>query len=184
MQSVFSAASTAMSRLCTAASIGSSASTGGTASLLDETSPPGGASNCVCCARLSKFFCALCLSRSSRKIKTPDPTNIMIRTIVRQWITDFFFCDHTHSCQVFLFTRIISFFQKPCNGTKLYRAGNQSSSHIGGECLIDELLQRLRLLLFRDGADDGLTHDVAAAVDHIGGGISKDVGSKLSRLTI
>lgn len=49
MQSVFSAASTAMSRLCTAASISSSASTGGTASLLDETSPPGGASLCLLC---------------------------------------------------------------------------------------------------------------------------------------
>ena len=61
---------------------------------------------------------------------------------------------------------------------------NLGSAHIGGERLLDELLQRLRLLLFRDGAYDGFTHDIAAAVDHIGGGISKDVGSKLSRLTI
>ena len=61
---------------------------------------------------------------------------------------------------------------------------NLGSAHIGGERLVDELLQRLRLLLFRDGAYDGFTHDIAAAVDHIGGGISKDVGSKLSRLTI
>ena len=58
------------------------------------------------------------------------------------------------------------------------------SAHIGGKSLIDELLQRLRLLLFRDGAYDGFTHDIAAAVDHIGGGIGKDVGGKLSRLTI
>ncbi|CAN4019464.1 Glutathione import ATP-binding protein GsiA, partial [Dysosmobacter welbionis] len=58
------------------------------------------------------------------------------------------------------------------------------STHIGGERLIDELLQCLRLLLFRDGAYDGFTHDIAAAVDHIGGGIGKDVGGKLSRLTI
>ena len=61
---------------------------------------------------------------------------------------------------------------------------NLGSAHIGGEHLIDELLQRLRLLLFRDGAYDGFTHDIGVAVDHIGGGISKDVGSKLSRLTI
>ncbi len=47
-----------------------------------------------------------------------------------------------------------------------------------------ELLQRLRLLLFRDGAYDGFTHDIAVAVNHIGGGIGKDVGGKLSRLTI
>ena len=58
------------------------------------------------------------------------------------------------------------------------------SAHIGGKSLIDELLQRLRLLLFRDGSYDGFTHDIAVAVNHIGGGISKDVGSKLSRLTI
>ena len=61
---------------------------------------------------------------------------------------------------------------------------NFRSAHIGGKSLVDELLQRLRLLLFRDGTYDGLTHDIAAAVDHIGGGIGKDVGSKLSRLTI
>ena len=58
------------------------------------------------------------------------------------------------------------------------------SAHIGGERLIDELLQRLRLLLFRDGAYDGVTHDIAVAVNHIGSGIGKDVGGKLSRLTI
>ena len=56
---------------------------------------------------------------------------------------------------------------------------NLGSAHIGGKSLVDELLQRLRLLLFRDGAYDGLTHDIAAAVDHIGGGIGKDVGGKL-----
>ena len=61
---------------------------------------------------------------------------------------------------------------------------NLGSAHIGGERLLDELLQRLRLLFFCDGSYDGFTHDIAAAVDHIGGGISKDVGSKLSRLTI
>ena len=58
------------------------------------------------------------------------------------------------------------------------------SAHIGGERLVDLGLQRLRLLLFRDGSYDGFTHDIAAAVDHIGGGIGKDVGGKLSRLTI
>ena len=58
------------------------------------------------------------------------------------------------------------------------------SAHIGGESLIDERLQSLRLVLFRDGSYDGVAYDVAAAVNHIGGGISKDVGSKLSRLTI
>ena len=61
---------------------------------------------------------------------------------------------------------------------------NLRSAHIGGKSLVDELLQRLRLLLFRDGTYDGFTHDIATAVDHIGGGIGKDVGSKLSRLTI
>ena len=61
---------------------------------------------------------------------------------------------------------------------------NLGSAHIGGERLLDELLQRLRLLLFCDGSYDGFTHDIAAAIDHIGGGISKDVGSKLSCLTI
>ena len=50
---------------------------------------------------------------------------------------------------------------------------NLGSAHIGGKSLVDELLQRLRLLLFRDGAYDGLAHDIAAAVDHIGGGIAK-----------
>ena len=45
-------------------------------------------------------------------------------------------------------------------------------------------MQRLRLLLFRDGAYDGFTHDIAATVDHIGGRIGKDVGGKLSRLTV
>ena len=61
---------------------------------------------------------------------------------------------------------------------------NLGSAHIGGERLLDELLQRLRLLLFRDGSYDWLTYDLAAAVDHLGGGISKEVGSKPSRRTI
>ena len=58
------------------------------------------------------------------------------------------------------------------------------SAHVCGKGLIDERLQSLRLVLFRDGSYDGVAHDIAAAVNHIGGGISKDVGSKLSRLTI
>ena len=57
---------------------------------------------------------------------------------------------------------------------------NFGSAHIGGKSLVDEFLQRLRLLLFRDSAYDGFTHDIAAAVDHIGGGIGKDIGGKLS----
>ena len=61
---------------------------------------------------------------------------------------------------------------------------NLGSAHIGGKSLVDELLQRLRLLLFRDGAYDVFTHDIAAAVDHIGGGIGKDVAGKLSGLAI
>ena len=44
---------------------------------------------------------------------------------------------------------------------------NLGSAHIGGKHLLDELLQRLRLLLFRDGAYDGVTHDIAAAVDQM-----------------
>ena len=71
-----------------------------------------------------------------------------------------------------------------CSGAQQALFLNLGSAHIGGERLLDELLQRLRLLLFCDGSYDGFTHDIAAAVDHIGGGISKDVGSKLSRLTI
>ena len=58
------------------------------------------------------------------------------------------------------------------------------SAHVRGKGLIDERLQSLGLALFRDGTYDGVAYDVAAAVNHIGGGISKDVGSKLSRLTI
>ena len=50
---------------------------------------------------------------------------------------------------------------------------NLGSAHIGGERLLDELLQCLRLLLFRDGSYDGFTHDIAAAVYHIGGGIEQ-----------
>ena len=58
------------------------------------------------------------------------------------------------------------------------------SAHIGGKSLVDEFLQRLCLLLFRDSTYDGLSHDIAAAVDHVGGGIGKDVGSELSRLSV
>ena len=54
------------------------------------------------------------------------------------------------------------------------------SAHIGGKSLVDELLQRLRLLFFRDGAYDGLTHDIAVAVNHIGGGIGEDILHKLT----
>ena len=46
---------------------------------------------------------------------------------------------------------------------------NLGSAHIGGKSLVDELLQRLRLLLFRDGTYDGFTHDIAVAVNNIGG---------------
>ena len=54
------------------------------------------------------------------------------------------------------------------------------SAHIGGNSLVDEFLQRLRLLLFRDGAYDGVTHDIAVAVNHIGGGIGEDILHKLT----
>ena len=54
-----------------------------------------------------------------------------------------------------------------------------SSAHIGGKGLIDELLQCLRLLLFRDSAHNRLAHDVAVPVYHIGGGIGKDIGLSL-----
>ena len=49
------------------------------------------------------------------------------------------------------------------------------SAHIVGKSLVDELLQHLRLLLFRDGAYDGFPHDIAAAVDHIGAAPDTDV---------
>ena len=58
------------------------------------------------------------------------------------------------------------------------------SAHIGGKGLVDELLQRLSLLLFRDGAYDGVTHDIAVSVNHIGGGVGKNVCSELSRLAV
>ena len=45
-------------------------------------------------------------------------------------------------------------------------------------------MQRLRLLLFRDGAHDGLTYNIAAAVNHIGSGIGKDVRGELASLTV
>lgn len=45
-------------------------------------------------------------------------------------------------------------------------------------------LQFLRLLLFRNSAHDGVAHDVAVPVNHIGGGIGKDIGGELSRLTV
>ena len=54
------------------------------------------------------------------------------------------------------------------------------SAHIGGKGLVDELLQRLSLLLFRDGAYDGVTHDIAVSVNHIGGGIGEDILHKLT----
>ena len=71
-----------------------------------------------------------------------------------------------------------------CSGAQQALFFNLGSAHIGGERLLDELLQRLRLLLFRDGAYDGVTHDIAVAVNHIGGGVGKNVCSKLSCLTI
>ena len=43
-------------------------------------------------------------------------------------------------------------------------------------------MQRLRLRLAGDGAYDGVAHDVAVTVYHIGGGIGKDVRGKSSRL--
>ena len=55
-------------------------------------------------------------------------------------------------------------------------------SRIGSNGLIYEFLQRFRLILLRNSAHDGVAHDIAVAVDHIGGGISKDVGSELSDL--
>ena len=45
------------------------------------------------------------------------------------------------------------------------------SAPIGGERLVDLGLQCLRLLLFRNSAHDGVAHDVAVPVNHIGGGI-------------
>ena len=45
-------------------------------------------------------------------------------------------------------------------------------------------LQCLRLLLFRDRTHDGVAHDVAVPVNHIGGGIGKDIGGELAGLSI
>ena len=57
---------------------------------------------------------------------------------------------------------------------------NLASAHIGGERLVDLGLQRLGLRLAGDSADDGLAHDIAAAVDHIGGGIPKNISCGVS----
>ena len=61
---------------------------------------------------------------------------------------------------------------------------NPRSAHIGGKSLVDELLQRLRLRLVGDGAHNGITHDVAAAVHHIGGGVGEHVLHKLAGLAL
>ena len=50
-----------------------------------------------------------------------------------------------------------------------FGAGEKSGLGIG-DGLLDELIEGLRLLLFGDGADDGITDDVALLIDHIGGG--------------
>ena len=58
------------------------------------------------------------------------------------------------------------------------------SAHIGGKSLVDELLQRFRLLLFRDGAYDGVADDVAVSIHHLCGGIGEDVGYEFSGLAV
>ena len=57
---------------------------------------------------------------------------------------------------------------------------NLASAHIGSQCLVDLGLQRLGLRLAGDSAYDGFTHDIAAAVDHIGGGIGKNISCGVS----
>ena len=58
------------------------------------------------------------------------------------------------------------------------------SAPIGGKSLVDALLQRFRLLLFRDGAHDGFSHDIALAIHHLGGRIGQEVGGELACLTV
>lgn len=55
---------------------------------------------------------------------------------------------------------------------------------IGSKNPVDELLQRFRLLLFRNGTHNGLTDDIAAAVYHISGGVSEDVRGEFSGFTV
>ncbi len=52
------------------------------------------------------------------------------------------------------------------------------SARIGSDGLIDEGLQGLRLLFFCNSTYDGVAHDIAVAVNHIGGGVCKDVGGE------
>ena len=58
------------------------------------------------------------------------------------------------------------------------------SAPIGGQRLVDLGLQRLRLILFRNSTHDGIAHDIAVAVNHIGGGVCKDAGGELACLSI
>lgn len=42
----------------------------------------------------------------------------------------------------------------------------------------------LRLILFRNSTHDGIAHDIAAAVNHIGGGVCKNAGGEPACLSI
>ena len=58
------------------------------------------------------------------------------------------------------------------------------SAHIGGQRLVDLGLRCLRLILFRNSTYDGIAHDIAAAVNHIGGGVCKNAGGEPACLSI
>ena len=60
------------------------------------------------------------------------------------------------------------------------RSGRQvrhASALAGGDCLIDQLLESLRLLLACYRADDGLAYDIAVLIDHVGRGEREQTGS-------
>ena len=61
---------------------------------------------------------------------------------------------------------------------------NFTSGFAVGDRLLDELIEGFRLLLFGDGTDDGITDDVTVLIDHIGGGVGKDIGGKGACLAV
>ena len=55
---------------------------------------------------------------------------------------------------------------------------------VSGQGLVDEVVQRLHLGFVGDGAHNGIAHDVAVAVHHIGGGVGEHILHKLAGLAL
>ena len=58
------------------------------------------------------------------------------------------------------------------------------SALVRGDSLFNELAQSFALFFLGDCADNGIAHNVAVSVNHIGGGISKNVGGELTRFAV